>query len=346
MPVDIHAHYVPPQLIAQIESQGQKIGVHLVRAGSAPPALHFDYGFKVRAFFPRLIESVGERLAWLDEQGIDRQIVGTWPDIFGYGLGPDACVAWHRMLNDTLAAWCADNSDRFAWIASVPLPRAGFGSASIAGRPGDHAAAEELARAAALGACGVIISSNVEDTNLGELPLDRFWGEAQALGMPVLIHPVLVVAAPRAAKFGLAQVAQYTFDTTLGIGSVLLSGVLDRFPDLKLVLSHGGGAYPYLAGRFDIMHRRMDRVAQGDVAAKPPSAYARQMVYDSIVHAPKALRFLIDVAGSDNVLLGTDYSFTPADMEPLALLRSAGLSAGEIDAIADANPRRVFARLR
>jgi aminocarboxymuconate-semialdehyde decarboxylase len=309
MPIDVHAHYVPPQLIDAITARGKDIGVRLVQSAGAPPALH------------------------LDEQGIDLQIVGTWPDIFGYGLAPDACVAWHRMLNDTLAAWCGDNAERFAWIGSVPLTDA-------------EAAAEEMERAGSLGACGVIISSNIENINIGELPLDPFWRQAEALGMPVLIHPVLVGSAPRAAKFGLAQVVQYTFDTTLGVGSVLMSGVLDRFPGLKLVLSHGGGAYPYLAGRFDIMHRRMDRTAQGDVATKLPSAYATQMAYDSIVHAPKALRFLVDVAGLDNVVLGTDYSFPPADMEPLAHLRSAGLTAAEIDAIADANPRRVFARLR
>jgi aminocarboxymuconate-semialdehyde decarboxylase len=320
-------------LIDAVATRGKDIGVRLAPSSGAPPALHFDYGFKVRPFFPRLVEPVGERLAWLDEQGIDVQIVGTWPDIFGYGLAADACVAWHRMLNDTLAAWRADNADRFAWIGSVPLIDA-------------EAAARELERAGGLGACGVIISSNIENINIGELPLDAFWRKAEGLGMPVLIHPVLVGPAPRAAKFGLAQVVQYTFDTTLGIGSVLMSGVLDRFPSLKLVLSHGGGAYPYLAGRFDIMHRRMDRAAQGDVAAKLPSAYATQMAYDSIVHAPKALRFLIDVVGLDNVVLGTDYSFPPADMEPLAHLRSAGLSAAEVDAIADANPRRVFARLR
>jgi aminocarboxymuconate-semialdehyde decarboxylase len=333
MPIDVHAHYVPPQLIDAVAARGKDIGVRLVRSDGAPPALHFDYGFKVRPFFPRLVEPVGERHAWLDQQGIDLQIVGTWPDIFGYGLAPDACVAWHRMLNDTLAQWCAENAARFAWIASVPLIQA-------------EAAARELERAAGLGACGVIISANIENTNLGELPLDPFWAKAQALGLPVLIHPVLVGPAPRAAKFGLAQVAQYTFDTTLGVGSLLMSGVLDRFPKLKLVLSHGGGAYPYLAGRFDVMHRRMDRAAQGDVAAKAPSAYASQMAYDSIVHAPKALRFLIDLVGLENVVLGTDYSFPPADMEPLALLRSAGLSAAEIEAIADANPRRLFARLR
>jgi len=329
MPVDVHAHYVPPQTLDAIATRGKDIGVALVKSGDAPPALQFAYGFKVRPFFPRLIEPVKQRHVWLDEQGIDLQIVGTWPDIFGYGLGRDACIAWHRLLNDTLAEWCADNAKRFAWIGSVPLVDA-------------QAAAVELERAKGLGACGVIISSNIENINIGELALDPFWQKAQALNLPVLIHPVLVGAAPRAAKFGLAQVAQYTFDTTLGVGSLIMTGVLDRFPKLKLVLSHGGGAYPYLAGRFDIMHKRMDRAAQGDVAVKTPSAYATQMVYDSIVHAPKALRFLIEVAGLDNVALGTDYSFPPADMEPLALLRSAGLSAAEFAAVADANPRRVF----
>src|SRR5712691_12512040 len=152
MPIDVHAHYVPPQLIDAIDARGKDIGVRLARSAGAPPALHFDYGFKVRPFFPRLIEPVAARRAWLDAQGIELQIVGTWPDIFGFGLAADACIAWHRMLNDTLAEWCADNADRFAWLASVPLVQA-------------QAAADELARATELGACGVIISSNIENTN-------------------------------------------------------------------------------------------------------------------------------------------------------------------------------------
>lgn len=332
MAIDVHAHYVPPQLLAAIEGGGNDVGVRLIRSGGAQAALQFDYGFKVRPFFPRLIEPVEQRMAWLDQQGIDHQIVATWPDIFGYGLPAGACIAWHRMLNDTLAEWCADNAKRFSWLSSVPLVDA-------------EAAAQELERSTGMGAIGVIISSNIENTNLGELKLDSFWRKAESLGMPILIHPVLVGSAPRTAKFALAQIAQYTFDTTLGVGSLLMSGVLDRFPMLKLVLSHGGGAYPYLAGRFDIMHQRMDRAAQGDVAAKTPSAYASQMTYDSIVHAPKALRFLIDVVGLDNVLLGTDYSFPPADMEPLALLRATRLSKTDFDMIAEVNARRTFTRL-
>ena len=177
---------------------------------------------------------------------------------------------------------------KFSWISSVPLTDA-------------EAAAAELERSVGIGAVGAIISSNIEDVNLGELSLDPFWRKAEALGLPILIHPVNAAPAPRTVKFALAQIALYTYDTTLGIGSLLMSGVMDRFPNLKLLWSHGGGTFPYLAGRFDVMHKRMDKAAQKNVAAKTPSAYATQMTYDSIVHAPKALRFLIEIAGVGNV---------------------------------------------
>jgi aminocarboxymuconate-semialdehyde decarboxylase len=159
------------------------------------------------------------------------------------------------------------------------------------------------------------------------------------------VHPVLVGPAPRAAKFGLTQSVQYTYDTTLAAGSLIFSGVLDRFPRLTFVLSHAGGAFPYLAGRFDIMHARMDRAAQGDVAQRPPSAYAPLMAYDTIVHAPKALRFLADLVGVERLVMGTDYSFPPADLQPLDSLRAAGFSTADIETIVETNPRRLFSRV-
>jgi aminocarboxymuconate-semialdehyde decarboxylase len=331
VPIDVHAHYVPPQLIDEVKAHGADIGVRLAATPSGE-ALQFDYGFKVRPFFPRLTEPAAARKAWLAEKRIDHQILGTWPDIFANGLPQQQCAAWHRMLNDTLAAWCAEQP-QFSWIASVPMPAA-------------EAAATELERAIGLGAVGAIVASNVEGTNLGEIALDPFWAKAQALDVPVLIHPVMSTPSPRAAKFALAQIAQYTFDTTLGVGSLLFSGVLDRFPALTLVLSHGGGAFPYLMGRFDLMHERMDRAAQGDVAAQPPSAYVGRMAYDTIIHAPKPLRFLADAVGLDRLVLGTDYSFPPADLDPLTSLKAAGFSNANIAAVADANPRRLFMRLK
>jgi aminocarboxymuconate-semialdehyde decarboxylase len=329
--IDIHAHYVPPELISVTRNSGAQLGVRLVE-DAATPALHFDYGFKVRPFFPKLIEPVAQRTAWLDEKNIDYQLVATWPDIYGYGLPPERCVAWHRALNDTLAAWCSETAARFGFIASVPLLKA-------------EDAAGELGRAAEIGAVGVMVPANVEGVNLGELKLDPFWAKAEALRLPVILHPVMATPAPRAAKFALAQSVHYTFDTTLGVGSLVFSGVLDRFPRLELVLSHGGGAYPYLAGRLDIMHARMDRQAQGDVATRAPSEYLSLLAYDSIVHSAKSLRFLVDLVGIERLLLGTDYSFPPADLDPLGSLHAAGLGGAQVQAIACDNVRRLFPRI-
>jgi aminocarboxymuconate-semialdehyde decarboxylase len=289
-------------------------------------------GFKVRPFFPKLIEPVAQRIAWLEEKKIDYQLVATWPDIYGYGLEPAQCAAWHRMLNDTLAAWCGANAARFGFIASVPLPAA-------------EAAATELARAAEIGAVGVMMPANVEGVNIGELKLDPFWAKAEELRLPVILHPVMTNPSPRAMKFALAQSVHYTFDTTLGVGSLLFSGVLDRFPRLNLVLAHAGGAYPYLAGRLDIMHARIDRQAQGDVAARAPSEYLSVLAYDTIAHSAKSLRFLADLVGLDRLLLGTDYSFPPADLDPLDSLRAAGFDDAQVQAIACDNVKRIFARI-
>ncbi len=332
MSIDTHAHYVPRSLIDRARRDSSQLGVNVIDGAGSTPALAFSYGFKVRPFFPKLVESAEARFAWLDSQKLDRQFVATWPDIYGYGLPHEQCVLWHRMLNDTLAEWCDENARRMSFVASVPLPNGAD-------------AASELDRAASLGAVAVMIPANVEGKNIGEFDLNAFWQRAVALHLPVMIHPVATVPFPRAGKFGLAQIANYTFDTTLGIGSILFSGVLDRFPSLTLVLAHGGGAFPYLAGRFDIMHARMDKAAQGDVAQKPPSAYAATMVYDTIVHSPKTMKFLGDFAGVSQLVLGTDYSFPPADLTPIESLRAAGFGAAQITAIADENPRRLFRRL-
>lgn len=334
MAIDVHAHYVPPQLIAALADRGKEIGVTLLPSGDGkPPALAFDYGFKVRPFFPKLVEDVTLRRASLDRQGIDRQLVATWPDIYGYGLPAGPCGAWHRMLNDTLAEWCADNADRFSFVASVSLVS-------------DADAVEELVRAVDLGAVAVMIPANVEGTNIGDIPLEGFWAAAERLALPVYLHPVLVGPAPRATKYGLTQIVQYTCDTTLGLGSLLSTGLLDRFPDLKLVLSHGGGTFPYLVGRFDIMHARADHGAQAITAQKPPSAYVEKLTFDTIVHAPKTLRFLADSMGLERLVLGTDESFPPADTDPVGHLKDAGFSAAEIETISEATPRKIFTRIK
>jgi aminocarboxymuconate-semialdehyde decarboxylase len=333
MPIDVHAHYVPRSILDTLAERARDFGLSLVEA---PPscALHFDYGLKVRPFFPKLIEAEDERIAGMATQGVDRQVLSVWPDILAYGLSTEIAVRWHRLLNESLAALCARHPRNFALFASVPLP-----DPAAAAREAEFAMCE-------LGAAGLVVAANIEGVNLGEVGLDEFWHAAVELDAPVFIHPVQATPAPRTAKFALTQIAQYTFDTTLCVGSLIFSGVLDRFPKLRLILAHGGGAFPYLLGRFDLMHQRMDRAAQGDVAAAAPSAYVRRFHYDTILHEPRILQFLAASVGVDRIVLGSDYSFPPADLDPVGTVHRAGFTEAERRRILEDNARELMPRLK
>ncbi len=131
---------------------------------------------------------------------------------------------------------CLAHDDSFSMLASLPLNN-------------PHDAAAELEYAVTqLGAVGAMVTANVEGVNLGELPLDPVWEKAAALDVGVFIHPVQAQPNARTSKFALSQIAQYTFDTTLCVGSLIFSGVMDRFPTLRFMLSHGGGTFPTSPG--------------------------------------------------------------------------------------------------
>lgn len=330
MPIDVHAHYVPKRTLEVLAKEGERYGVKLVDQEPSCQCLHFDHGLKCRPFFTKLIEEPARRIDSMQGTGIDRQVLSGWADVFGYGLEPAKGNAWHRLMNESLAGLCERQPAHFSMLASGHLPDAA-------------AAARELHYAVTqLGAVGAVAACNVEGVNLGELPLDEYWAAAVELGVPVFLHPAQPVPLARTKAFALNQVAQYTFDTTLAVGSLIWSGVLDRFPALNLILSHGGGTFPALAGRFDCMHERSNHAATGIVSHAPPSSYLTRMYYDTIVHDPAALRRLADVVGVDRLVIGTDDSFPPADRNPLETLRAAGFDAECMHRIGEINPRRLF----
>ena len=328
MAIDVHAHFVPPLILETLARRGTELGVNLLEKAPGSRCCKFDYGLEVRPFFPGLLDAKG-RLSEMDRQGVERQILSSWTDIFGYGLDAGRGNAWHRILNDGLGELCAAHPDRFSWMASGALP-------DSAG------AARELDRCVGQGAAGAVVAANIEGKNLGEVSLDEFWAACEELDVPVFLHPALPVPLARTEKFGLNQICGYTMDTTLAVGSLIMSGTLDRFPRLRLLLSHGGGNLPYLIGRFDRIHEAMNRAMTGDKAVHPPSAYLDRFLYDSILHSPEALHFLQKLVGTDRILLGGDAPFPPGDPDPLATLKKAGLDLETITTIAMTNPKREY----
>ena len=280
MPIDVHAHYVPVSLAERLQKEGSRFGISVIETEPSCHALHFAYGLRIRPFFAKLIEEPAKRIAGMAAIGIDRQILSTWMDILGYGLDADKGAVWHRLLNESLADLCHHHPDHFSMLASGPFP-----DAARVARELEYAVEQ-------LGAVGGVAATNVEGTNLGELPLDEYWAAAVELGVPVFLHPTAPNPVPRTKRFALNTIVQYTYDTTLTVGSLIASGVLDRFPTLDLILSHGGGTLPYLIGRFVCMLARSDRATAGIAAMSAPSAYLRRMYYDTILHDAQPLRYL------------------------------------------------------
>lgn len=328
MIIDVHAHFVPPSMLEGLEDRGRDFGVSLVEHEPGCPCCQFETGLTVRPFFEAILD-IDMRLGEMDRQGVDREILTLWADIFAYELPADKGNAWHRHMNDHLARVADAAPERFSWMASGAMQ-------DPAG------AARELERCMANGAVGAMTATELRGENLGECDLDEFWSACVGLGAPVFLHPAQPVAPPRAGRFALNQVCAYTYDTTLSVGSLILNGVLDRFPGLHLILSHGGGSVPWLIGRFDRLYASAPQRVTGTVAAEPPSAYLPRLFYDTILHDPAALNYLAEKVGHDRLLLGTDLPFPPGDPDPLGSLRLAGFSEDQIQVIADSGPRSLF----
>lgn len=326
--IDVHAHIVPPSVIETLAARGRDFGIDLLETEPGCHCCRFESGMRIRPFFETLT-SIDIRLAEMDRQGVDREVLSIWADIFGYDLPAAKGALWHTVLNDCLARMCEAHAGRLSWLASGAMQDGAL-------------AARELERGMKAGAVGAMIASHVDGRNLGECDLDEYWAACVELKAPVFIHPAQPVAPPRAERFALNQVVAYTNDTTLTVGSLISGGVLDRFPALQIILSHGGGSVPYLIGRFDRLHRATNRAATGNVAADPPSSYLTRFHYDTILHSGPALRYLRELVGVRQMLLGSDLPFPPGDPDPLTTLRDAGFDETEVERIADVNPNALF----
>ena len=191
-----------------------------------------------------------------------------------------------------------------------------------------------------LGLRGAMIDPNALGRPLADRSLDPFWKAAAELAAPVMLHPFLLEAVERFGRHYLHNLVGYPFETTLAAGSLILGGTLDRFPDLDVVLVHGGGFLPYHVGRFDRGHAVRPEV-RADGAALP-SSYLRRFHYDTLVQFPPALAYLVALVGADRVLLGSDHPFWLGDPEPARVVREAGLSAAAQAAILGDNAVRIF----
>ena len=200
---------------------------------------------------------------------------------------------------------------------------------------------EELERCCAKGAAGVMVLANVAGRSLTDPLFAPIWQAIDARALPVLVHPTDPpgVDAMDMTKFDLSWSVGFMFDTTLAITRMIFEGFFDQYPNLKVIASHGGGALPYLVGRFE----KGDEVElpQRRQMKRKPTDYLRHIHYDSITYNLGALKYLISVVGEEQVMLGTDWPHWVHDTRG-AFANTAQLPASQMRAVRGANAQRLF----
>lgn len=306
--VDVHAHLVPANLLPDLAA-GRISFPHVeVRRHEQGHVVVFDGGTPTRPVAPGLTDPQ-RRVRWLTEQRIDRQLVGGWLDIFGYGLPGDEGAAWAELLTETITEQTAGDQ-RLIPLGTVPLQD-------------PERAAEALRHQRASGLPGVMIATRAGDRELDDPACTPFWAAAHETGAVVYLHPGFGGASPRYQDFGLLNGLARLEDSTVTLARLLYAGVPAGFPGAKLLVAHGGAALPYALGRLARNH-----ALNPESTADPVESFAH-LYFDSVLFDREALEFLVTKVGANRVLLGSDYPFPIGDLAPREVVEAADLKTEE-----------------
>ncbi|HZD02365.1 MAG TPA: amidohydrolase family protein [Actinomycetes bacterium] len=306
MSIDVHAHVVPAQVIATLERDGHRYGVEALRQdGLLAVRVAGDGPWPVRGD----LVDVGRRLAAMDRAGVSTQTLSSWINLTAYTLDGTAGPRFCRMFNEALAGLVEAHPGRFLALASAPL------------QAPQRAAAELRHAVGRLGMVGVEIGTTVAGTELDDPGLEPFWAAAEELGAIVLVHPMDPLAGRGVTRYFLGNAVGRPAETTIAVAHLILGGVLERFRQLRVCVVHGGGFLPYQRGRLDRAYLAKPELAAANLT-QAPSVWLRHLYYDTVVHDPGVLAWLIDFVGAHHVLLGSDYPFEMGDPDPVRTVRS------------------------
>jgi aminocarboxymuconate-semialdehyde decarboxylase len=332
--IDIHHHYVPHEVIEEAKRHGKALGIELFEDKDGSVGFSFNGG--PRYALQQGLTDVERRLSMMKKGKIALAALDPSTNSIGYHLKGDQAESWCRIYNECVKELLKKHPDRFTAMAAVPIQEP-----VRAARVLEHAVVE-------LKFCGAYIATNVNHRYYESDDFDPFWAKAQELNVLVAIHPENPAGTELMGSYGLRLVCGNPADTTLSLGILIYSGVFDRFPNLKLLTFHGGGFLPYHLGRFDqefATGKRAGRPADRPQAIRcssAPSAYLKNLYFDTLVYDVDNLDFLRRKVGAERLLLGTDFPYVLGDWMCVDKVEALPCSETEKRAILEGNARKLL----
>ena len=322
--VDVHTHMLNEAWLRLLKKHGGRYKVKKVKGGQT--GIHRD-GAPFMTLTPGMFDYEA-RIRAMDEAGVDVAIVTlTSPNVY-WGSAKISLFA-SKLINDDMAAQQKRYPERIRFMCSLPWQHSKLALAEL------ERACDEL------GAVGVMVLANIDGASLTDRIFSSIWREIDRRGLPVLVHPTAPAGTKEldVASYNLIASVGFMFDTSLAVSRMIFDGFFERYPNLKLIAAHGGGALPYIAGRLDMCFEKMP--ACRERISQKPSFYLKKIYYDSVVFQQESLQLCIGVGGEDRVLYGSDYPHNIGDMKG-CLARVDALPPAQRDAVRGGNAQRIF----
>ncbi|NLR97356.1 amidohydrolase [Rhizobium sp. P38BS-XIX] len=298
--VDVHGHFGCIAAERLLDGRPQREAeLAAMNAGSGDASTRYNAEVVLPTAIARMA-SLETRLQDLDWMGVDVQVVAPSPHLYAYWADKQLADELVSSINEAGAALAARAHGRLVALGAVALQH-------------PELAAEQLKKALKLGLRGVEISASVGDRELSDPALDPFWAAAEETDTPVFIHPLGTSLGKRLDRFYLFNTLGQPAETTVGLSHVIMGGVLDRFPALKLAAAHGGGYLPTYIGRSD--HAWNVR-PEARVCQQPPSRYLERIWVDTVVFDSVQLAGLLARQNGPKLMWGSDYPFDMGDYHP------------------------------
>jgi len=336
--IDIHGHCVPQSFLDEAV-RTQPFGVQ-AELTDGKYLVTFPGCKPLRPVAGIMLDTT-DRSGWLAGQQVAHQVVAPWLDIHGQDLPAADGARWVTLLNDALAGSLggAEPAGHAGRAAGDGRPLSAHATLHLADP--DSAAAELVRAVRELGMRSAMIPASLPEGRLADRRFDALWAAAVELGVPIVLHPATKAPVNELmARYpALNGLFGRQIDTTLTAAELIVAGVFDRHPALRLVLVHGGGFLPYQAARFD-----RDARTDGE-PRRIPSEVVRSLYYDTVLLSAAAVRFLLDCAGPGQVMVGSDFGAAPRERSGAAVtaaVREASADAATAGAVLAGNARRLF----
>jgi aminocarboxymuconate-semialdehyde decarboxylase len=277
---------------------------------------------------PRLMLDVAARREMMQRMGVDFQVIAPAPAQQHYWADEELQVALSRVQNEDVAALVAEDPAHFAGMGTLPM------------RYPARAIEEAVHAVEHLDLRGFQIDTRVEDLELSDAAFDPLYARLAKLRVPLFVHPLGFSHGQRLGDFFMVNSLGQPVEEAIAISHFIMGGVLDRHPDLDVVIAHGGGFLPFYAGRMD--HAWKVRPEVRRLTAEAPSTYLKRLWFDTCVFSSDLIDVLVGMAGADRVMMGSDYPFDMGDEDPVGRVNKTNLSDADKQKLLSGNAGRLF----